>query len=141
MSAETPNDIDRAAIEEHAQRTVEQVALRKVRKALDTIEEAEVARQRTLRRLLIACAILAALGACLVLGSLGLGVLYRRWQAALDEVDRARRALRDEVEALRRAVSQGGDGGGAGGAKAPSRPDDILLRRAVHDVPHDVARR
>jgi hypothetical protein len=47
---------------------------------------------------------LVAFGACLVLGSLGLGVLYRRWQAALDEVDRARRALRDEVEELRRAV-------------------------------------
>jgi hypothetical protein len=47
---------------------------------------------------------LVVLGACLVLGSLGLGVLYKRWQAALEEVDRARRALRDEVEALRRVV-------------------------------------
>jgi len=47
---------------------------------------------------------LVVLGACLVLGSLALAALYRRWQAALDEVDLARRALREEVEALRRAV-------------------------------------
>ena len=40
---ELPNDIDRAAIEEHAQRTVEQTALRKVRKTLDQIEQAEAA--------------------------------------------------------------------------------------------------
>jgi hypothetical protein len=72
---------------------------------------------------------LIVLGACLVLGSLGLGVLYQRWQAALEEVDRARRALRDEVEALRRVVSQGGDGGGAGGAKAASQLDENLRRR------------
>jgi len=63
MGIETPNDIDRAAIEEHAQRTIEQTALRKVRKALDRIEEAETARRRILRYLLIACAILAVLGA------------------------------------------------------------------------------
>jgi hypothetical protein len=80
---------------------------------------------------------LVVLGACLVLGSLGLGVLYRRWQAALDEVDRARRALRDEVEALRRAVhdvrggaaSRSGDSGGAGGAKASPRLDENLRWR------------
>jgi len=60
---EIPNDIDRAAIEEHAQRTVEQTALRKVRKSLDKIEEAEAAGRRTLRYVLIACAILAVLGA------------------------------------------------------------------------------
>ena len=59
---EIPNDIDRAAIEEHAQRTVEQTALRKVRKTLDQAEEAEAARRRMLRYALIACAILAALG-------------------------------------------------------------------------------
>lgn len=63
MGAETPNDIDRAAIEEHAQRTTEQTALRKVRKALDRMEEAEIAERRTLRRILIVCGILAALGA------------------------------------------------------------------------------
>ena len=43
MSMETPKDIDRAAIEEHAQRMVEQTALRKVRKALERIEQAEIA--------------------------------------------------------------------------------------------------
>ena len=63
MGIETPNDIDRAAIEEHAQRTVEQTALRKVRKTLDSVEEAEAARRRTLRHVLIVCAILAILGA------------------------------------------------------------------------------
>jgi len=47
---------------------------------------------------------LVVVGACLVLGALALGVVYRRWQAALEEVDRARRALREEVEKLRRAV-------------------------------------
>jgi hypothetical protein len=62
MGIETPNDIDRAAIEEHAQRTVEQAALRKVRKTLDQIEATEAAGRRTLRYVLIACAILAVLG-------------------------------------------------------------------------------
>jgi hypothetical protein len=56
---------------------------------------------------------LVVLGACLVLGSLGLGVVYRRWQAALDEVDRARRALREEVEKLRRAVHDVPPGAGS----------------------------
>lgn len=60
-----PNDIDRAAIEANAQRTVEQTALRKVRKALDQIEEAEAARRRMLRLVLIAGALLALLGAWL----------------------------------------------------------------------------
>jgi hypothetical protein len=68
MSAEMPNDIDRAAIEEHARRTVEQTALRKVRKVLDEIEEAEAARRRTLRYALIVCALLAVLGAWLFWG-------------------------------------------------------------------------
>jgi len=63
MGAETPNDIDRAAIEEHAQRTTEQTALRKVRKTLDKIEQAEIAERRILRRILIVCGILAVLGA------------------------------------------------------------------------------
>src|ERR1035437_3720766 len=62
MGIETPNDIDRAAIEEHAQRTVEQTALRKVRRTLDEIENAEAAGRRTLRYVLIACAILAVIG-------------------------------------------------------------------------------
>jgi len=43
VGIETPNDIDRAAIEEHAQRTVEQTALRKVRRTLDEIEKAAAA--------------------------------------------------------------------------------------------------
>ena len=60
---ELPNDIDRAAIEEHAQRTVEQTALRKVRKTLDEIEQAEAAGRRTLRKVLVACALLAVLAA------------------------------------------------------------------------------
>ena len=64
MGMETPNDIDRAAIEEHAQRTAEQAALRKVRKTLDTIEQVETAERRTLRKVLIVCAILIVLGAC-----------------------------------------------------------------------------
>lgn len=63
MASEIPNDIDRAAIEEHAQRTVERTALRKVRKTLDEIQDAETARRRTLQRTLIACAILLLLGA------------------------------------------------------------------------------
>ncbi len=63
MGIESPDDIDRAAIEEHAQRTVEQTALRKVRKTLDSIKEEEAAERRTLRRVLIVCALLAAFGA------------------------------------------------------------------------------
>ncbi len=55
-------DIDRAAIEEHAQRVVEQTALRKVRKTLDRMREAETGERRNLRKILFACAILAALG-------------------------------------------------------------------------------
>lgn len=61
MASETPNGIDRAAIEAHAQRTTEQTALRKVRKALDKIEEAELAERRILRKVLMVCAILAVL--------------------------------------------------------------------------------
>ncbi|HVO35530.1 MAG TPA: hypothetical protein VMT21_08200 [Gemmatimonadales bacterium] len=82
---------------------------------------------------------LVVLGACLVLGSLGLGALYRRWQTALDEVDLARRALRDEVEALRRVVhdvppnpgvdSRSGGGGSGGDARTAARPDESLRRR------------
>lgn len=61
MASETPNGIDRAAIEAHAQRTTEQTALRKVRKALDKIEEAELAERRILRKILMVCASLAVL--------------------------------------------------------------------------------
>ena len=62
MGIETPNDIDRAAIGDHAQRTAEQAALRKVRKALDRIEAAEAGERRALGYVLILCALLAALG-------------------------------------------------------------------------------
>lgn len=65
MNGETPNDIERAAIEEHAQRTTEQTALRKVRKTLDGIEAAEAGQRRSLRKILVVCAILAAFGAWL----------------------------------------------------------------------------
>src|ERR1019366_8497569 len=62
MGIEAPNDIDRAGIEAHAQRTVEQAALRKVRRALDQIKEAEAAGRRTLPYVLIPCAIFAVIG-------------------------------------------------------------------------------
>lgn len=62
---EPPQDIDHAAIEEHAQRTVEQTALRKVRKTLDEIEQAQTAERRILRKILAVCALLALLGAWL----------------------------------------------------------------------------
>ena len=65
MGIEAPKDIDRAAIEEHAQRTTEQTALRKGRKALDGIEAAEAGQRRNLRRILIVCALLAVFGAWL----------------------------------------------------------------------------
>lgn len=63
---EVPNDIDRAAIEEHAQRMVERTALRKVRRRLDQVDAAAAAGRRMLRRVLIACALLAVLGAGVV---------------------------------------------------------------------------
>ena len=62
MGPEIPNDIDRAAIEEHAQRTAERTALRKVRQTLDRIEEAEMRERHVLRYVLILCALLAVLG-------------------------------------------------------------------------------
>jgi len=61
MGTETPNDIDRVAIAEHAQRMAEQSALRRVRKALDGMAETEGAKRQTLRYVLIACAVLAVL--------------------------------------------------------------------------------
>lgn len=66
MSAENPSSLDRAAIEEHAQRTVEQAALRKVRRTLDRIEQEESAERRTLRKLLLVCALLLVLGGWLI---------------------------------------------------------------------------
>jgi|GEM_PF-1961738 len=70
MSIEPPNDIDRAAIEEQAQRTVEQAALRKVRKTLDRIDAADAAGRRALRYALIVCALLAGFAAWLFWGLL-----------------------------------------------------------------------
>ena len=76
MGADDPKDIDRAAIEAHAQHLVEQTALRKVRKTLDEIKQAETGERRLLRKLLLACAIVAVLGigffAWLMLGGKGL---------------------------------------------------------------------
>jgi len=66
MSTESPDNIDRAAIAEHAQRTVERSALRKVRKALDGIERAAARQRRLLRSVLLACAALVVLGAWLI---------------------------------------------------------------------------
>jgi hypothetical protein len=66
MSNQAPDDIDRAAIAENAQRTVERSALRKMRKALDGIERAEAEKRKLLRNVLLACAALVLLGAWLV---------------------------------------------------------------------------
>ena len=54
--------------------------------------------------------VLVGVGVVLVAAALGLAVLHRRWQVALDEVDAAQRAMRREVEALRRAVADARDG-------------------------------
>ncbi len=62
MSTESPDDAERAAIEQHAQRTTERTALRKVRKTLDRIEEGERSERRALRYVLIVCALLALVG-------------------------------------------------------------------------------
>ena len=70
MGSETPKDIDRAEIEEHAQRVAEQAALRKVRQTLDRIGESEAAERRNLRRILLVCAVLAVLAAWLFWGLL-----------------------------------------------------------------------
>jgi type VI protein secretion system component VasF len=61
---DSPNDIDRAAIEEAARRTAEQTALRKVRRELDQIAAGE-ARQRRVIRIIALVGVAAIL--CLVL--------------------------------------------------------------------------
>ena len=58
MSSEKPNDADRAAIEEAAQREAERAALRKVRKQLDNIEQGDVKQRRILRTVLVLGAVL-----------------------------------------------------------------------------------
>jgi UPF0716 family protein affecting phage T7 exclusion len=49
--------------------------------------------------------VLVGVGLVLVAAALGLALVHRRWQAALDDVDAAQRAMRREVEALRRAAA------------------------------------
>lgn len=74
MSPEPLDDIDRAAIAEQAQRTVERTALRKIRKGLDEIDMSQKQRSQALRIALIACAVLVALGAWLLWSIIGTGV-------------------------------------------------------------------
>ena len=62
------DDIDRAAIEAHAQRVAEQAALRNVRKALDAMREDETSKRRTLHKVLIVCAVLVGIGTWFVWG-------------------------------------------------------------------------
>lgn len=57
MSSEKPNDLDRAAIEEAAQREAERAALRKVRKKLDNIEQGDARQRRILGIVLAAGAV------------------------------------------------------------------------------------
>jgi hypothetical protein len=54
--------------------------------------------------------VLVGVGLVLVAAALGLALVHRRWQAALDGVDAAQRAVRSEVEALRRAAAAARDG-------------------------------
>jgi hypothetical protein len=68
MSTGKPGDVDRDAIAENAQRTVERTALRKVRKTLNGIERAAAEQRKQLRRVLIACAVLALVGALFAWG-------------------------------------------------------------------------
>jgi UPF0716 family protein affecting phage T7 exclusion len=49
--------------------------------------------------------ILVGVGVVLVAAALGLALVYRRWQSALDAVDLAQREAHRGVEALRRAAS------------------------------------
>jgi len=58
---------------------------------------------------------LVVLGAVLVVAAFGVAVFYRRWQVALSEVDAARRAVRAEVEALKRVLHDSGAGSGGNG--------------------------
>ncbi len=51
-------------------------------------------------------------GVVLIGAALSVGLLYRRWLAALHEVEAARQDLARELGALRRAVEQSRAGGG-----------------------------
>ena len=74
MNPEASDDIDRTAIAEHAQRTVERVALRKIRKGLDDIDNSQKEQRRALRIVLIVCAVLVALGSWYLWGVFATGV-------------------------------------------------------------------
>ena len=74
MNSETSDEIDRAAIAEQAQRTVERVALRKIRKGLDEIEISQKEQKRALRIALIVCAVLVALGSWFLWSIIATGV-------------------------------------------------------------------
>ncbi|HLE66914.1 MAG TPA: hypothetical protein VI730_07180 [Burkholderiales bacterium] len=66
MSSEKPNDLDRAAIGEAAQREAERAALRKVRKQLDHIEQGDVKQRRILRTVLVLGAVVVLVLAVVV---------------------------------------------------------------------------
>ncbi len=51
---------------EQAQREAERAALRKVRKALDRIEDSEAKRRRLLRKVAVLCVVLVAFGAVMM---------------------------------------------------------------------------
>jgi UPF0716 family protein affecting phage T7 exclusion len=55
--------------------------------------------------------LLVGVGLVLVAAAVGLAAVYRRWQAAVAEVAAARRAMRREVDALRRVVAAARLGG------------------------------
>ena len=63
---ETPRNVDRAAIDQAAQRTAEQAALRKIRKQLDVMGASD-ARQRRIIRIVAFTGIIAILGVIAVL--------------------------------------------------------------------------
>jgi len=63
---ETSRSVDRAAIDQAAQRTAEQAALRKVRKQLDVMGASD-ARQRRIIRIVAFAGIIAILGVIAVL--------------------------------------------------------------------------
>jgi len=58
----------RTVTEEESQREAERAALRKVRRALDGIEEGESEQRRWQRKVLVVCAALLVLGSLLLLG-------------------------------------------------------------------------
>ncbi|MEK6767359.1 MAG: hypothetical protein AABY85_00065 [Gemmatimonadota bacterium] len=55
--------------------------------------------------------LLVAVGVALVLAAAGLGLVLRRWRAALLEIDVARRDLQSEIGALRSALDDARAGG------------------------------